>query len=276
MPKRSRSSSPPPSSTSTRPKFSGSGNSSSAPRRAPALRPKRPAVLRSRRDTQQRPEIRRALRRYYDLMAGHYGPTGWWPGDSPFEIAVGAILTQNTAWTNVEKALANLKRARLLNPRAIVRSDAAALEEALRPTGYFRVKTRRLQSFCAHLVEHYGGSIARMARRPLHALREELLDIHGIGPETADDILLYACGHPVFVVDAYTRRIMSRHGHVDPGIGYEALRELFEHHLDTDVHMFKEYHALIVYTGKDYCRSRPQCDGCPLAAALKRGQPLTD
>lgn len=218
--------------------------------------------------------MRKTLQRYYDLMAAHYGPTGWWPGDTPFEIAAGAILTQNTAWTNVEKALANLKRARLMSPRAIVRSDSASLEDALRPAGYFRVKTRRLQSFCRHLVDRYGGSLARMARRPLNELREELLGIHGIGPETADDILLYACERPVFVVDAYTRRILSRHGHVDPGIGYEPLREIFERHLDADVETFKDYHGLIVYTGKDFCRARPNCDGCPLAPALKRGQPL--
>lgn len=207
-------------------------------------------------------------------MRRHYGPTGWWPGDTPFEIAVGAILTQNTAWRNVEKAIAHLKVARLLSPRAILNAQDGALERALRPSGYFRVKARRLRNFCEHLQRRYGGSIQRMARRPTATLREELLDIHGIGPETADDILLYACGHPVFVVDAYTRRIFSRHGLVPARIGYEDLRALFERNLEANVPMFREYHGLIVYTGKDFCRSTPKCEGCPLAPELKRGQPI--
>ncbi len=207
-------------------------------------------------------------------MERHYGPTGWWPGDSPFEIAVGAILTQNTAWRNVEKAIANLKSARMLSPRAIVAAPDDALEGALRPSGYFRVKARRLRSFCAHLNTRYGGSIKRMMRRPAAELRTELLGIHGIGPETADDILLYACGHAVFVVDAYTRRIFIRHGLVPSRIGYEDLRALFERNLDADVPMFREYHGLIVYTGKDFCRSTPKCECCPLAPELKPGQPF--
>ncbi len=214
------------------------------------------------------------LRRYYDLMARRYGPTGWWPGETPFEVAVGAILTQNTAWRNVEKAIVNLKAARLLSARAIVDASDSALEAALQPSGYFRVKAKRLRAFCAHLDSRYGGSMKRMARRPAGVLREELLGIHGIGPETADDILLYACGHAVFVVDAYTRRIFGRHGHVAPRIGYEDLRALFEQNLDPDVDLFREYHALIVYTGKDHCRTSPRCENCPLAPALKDGQPV--
>lgn len=207
-------------------------------------------------------------------MERRYGPTGWWPGDTTFEIAVGAILTQNTAWRNVEQAIANLKSAYLLSPRAILDSADTELERALKPSGYFRVKARRLRSFCDHLQQRYGGSVKRMARRPLPALREELLGIHGIGPETADDILLYACGHPVFVVDAYTRRIFSRHGHVPPTIGYEDLRAVFERNLDADLELFQEYHGLIVFTGKDYCRSKPKCEGCPLADELRPGQPI--
>ncbi len=212
----------------------------------------------------------------YERMASHYGPTHWWPGDTPFEIAIGAILTQNTAWTNVEKAIANLKRGRLMNPRAILDADDALLHEVLRPSGYFRIKTLRVRSFCRHLVDRYGGSMARMAKQPLDALRPELLAIPGIGPETADDILLYACAKPVFVVDAYTRRILSRHGLVEPKIGYEELRAFFERQLPNEVHLFKEYHGLIVWTGKDYCRSKPNCEGCPLAPLLKRGQPKPD
>ncbi len=172
-------------------------------------------------------------------------------------------------------AIENLKRARLLTPAAILKSPPARLHRALRPSGYFRVKAKRLRCFCRHLVENYGGSMARMARRPLAELRKELLGVHGIGPETADDILLYACGHPVFVVDAYTRRILARHGLVRPNIGYEELRAVFETRFPADVPMFKEYHGLIVHTAKEFCRRTPQCAQCPLRARLKRGQPLS-
>ncbi|MCC6695156.1 MAG: endonuclease III domain-containing protein [Candidatus Hydrogenedentes bacterium] len=216
----------------------------------------------------------RTLRSIYDRLEKHYGPTHWWPGDTAFEIAVGAILTQNTAWTNVEKAIANLKRAKLLNPTAILKADDALLHEVLKPSGYFRVKSVRLRSFCRYLRERYGGSMARMAKRPLEQLRPELLAVDGIGPETADDILLYACGKAVFVVDAYTRRILSRHGIVDASIDYESLRAIFEKHLPGDLPLFKEYHGLIVYTGKDFCRRNPRCSECPLAPLLKPGQPI--
>ena len=221
------------------------------------------------------------LRDFYTRMSAHYGPTGWWPGESPFEIAIGAILVQNTAWSNVEKAIANLKREKLLAPDAIIAAELPTLEAALRPSGYFRQKARRVRLFCQHLIDLYGGSITRMAKRPLNELRHELLALNGIGPETADDILLYACGHPVFVVDAYTRRIFSRHGVVPHDIKYEPLRAHFEHHLvhndqhrAHDLHTFQEYHGLIVHTAKDFCKARPACEGCPLQPTLKRGQPL--
>ncbi|HOZ46370.1 MAG TPA: endonuclease III domain-containing protein [Candidatus Hydrogenedentes bacterium] len=217
--------------------------------------------------------MRETLEHMYALLEKRYGPTHWWPGDTPFEVAVGAILTQNAAWTNVEKAIANLKRERLLRAKAILECPTVQLEEALRPSGYFRVKAKRLASFCNYLVERYRGSMARMAARPLRDLRTELLEVKGIGPETADDMLLYACEKPVFVVDAYTRRILSRHGLVRPDIGYEELRALFETNLDADVARFKEFHGLIVYTGKDYCRRKPKCAECPLRPLLKRGQP---
>ena len=216
---------------------------------------------------------RDALHELYERLVAHFGPTHWWPGDSPFEIAVGAVLTQNTAWTNVEKAIANLKRARMLSPKAILHCGDETLHDVLRPSGYFRVKAKRLRSFCAYLTDRYGGSMTRMARRPLDELRPELLGVDGIGPETADDILLYACEKPVFVVDAYTRRILSRHGLVSEDIAYEDLRAVFERNLDADIGVFKEYHGLIVYTGKDFCRRAPKCEACPLAPMLKRGQP---
>ena len=210
-------------------------------------------------------------------MQAHYGLTHWWPGDSPFEIAVGAILTQNTAWTNVERAIANLKQARLLSPRKLLNSSDGALEEALRPSGYFRVKAQRVRAFCVYLIDRYQGSMSRMARRPLGELRAELLEVKGIGPETADDILLYACEKPVFVIDAYTRRIIYRHGIIeDKDPGYETLRRMFEENLERDIPVFKEYHGLIVWTGKDFCRARPRCEGCPLAPLLKAGEPRLD
>lgn len=217
--------------------------------------------------------VKERLHAFYGLMHGHFGRTHWWPGDSPFEIAVGAILTQNTAWTNVEKAIANLRSEKLLSPRKLLECPNARLETALRPSGYFRVKTRRLKSFCRYLLDGYGGSMKRMAKSPLGALREALLAVNGIGPETADDILLYACEKPVFVVDAYTRRILGRHGIVPFDIAYEDLRAFFEKALEPDVAHFKDYHGLLVWTGKEFCRKRPRCDGCPLAPALRRGQP---
>jgi endonuclease-3 related protein len=218
--------------------------------------------------------VKSILEKAYDLMAAHYGPTHWWPGDTAFEIAVGAILTQNTAWTNVEKAIRNLKQEDLLAPRAILDCPTETLEQALRPSGYFRVKTKRLRSFCEHLVRRYRGRMNRMAQRPIEALRAEILEVNGIGPETADDILLYACGKIVFVVDAYTRRIFSRHGLVPPDIPYEGLRAFFERHVPPGLHHYKEYHALIVWTGKEFCRRTPACDRCPLAPLLRKGQPI--
>jgi len=210
----------------------------------------------------------RFLREAYARMEAHFGPTHWWPGDTPFEIAIGAILTQNTAWTNVERAIENLKRAKLLSPRAIAACDSEALEAAIRPSGYFRQKAKRLKIFAGHLNTHYGGRMDRLARRPLEPLREELLALHGIGPETADDILLYACAKPVFVVDAYTRRILHRHGIVPETIGYEPLRRVFESRLAPEVAAWQEYHGLIVFTAKDFCRSHPRCEGCPLQPLL--------
>lgn len=218
--------------------------------------------------------MKRVLRDFYSRMESYYGPTGWWPGDTAFEIAVGAVLTQNTAWINVEKAIKNLKREKLLEPRAILDCPLERLEGALTPSGYFRVKAKRLRSFCGYLVSRYGGSMRRMKAQPLDALRRELLEVHGIGPETADDILLYACSKPVFVVDAYTRRILSRHGVVNRHMPYEELRRFFEQNVERDLSLYREYHALIVYVGKDYCRRLPRCAECPLGPTLKKGQPV--
>jgi len=203
------------------------------------------------------------------MFAAH-GPQRWWPGDSRFEIMVGAVLTQNTAWSNVEKAIANLKRARALTPAAIVAAPAARLAGWLRPSGYFNVKARRLRALCVWLIAR--GGLRRLARLPTGRLRAELLAVHGIGPETADDILLYAFDRPVFVIDAYTRRLFRRLGTVAGDEAYESLRRLFEASLAPDVPRYNEYHALIVRHAKDVCRPRPRCSAC----CLKRLCPSRD
>lgn len=201
----------------------------------------------------------------YDKLYFFYGPQHWWPGDSPFEVAVGAILTQNTNWSNVEKAIANLKSERLLSARAMYRIPAGRLASLIRPSGYFNIKTGRLKAFLSFLVEEYGGSMKRMGGADTGQLRASLLKVHGIGPETADSILLYALNKPVFVVDVYTRRVLSRHGVIDYGASYDEYQQLFHKALDEDVELFNEYHALLVMVGKDYCKPTPLCADCPLS-----------
>lgn len=208
--------------------------------------------------------VKLLLKDMYNRMSRFYGPTHWWPGDSPFEIAVGAILTQNTAWTNVEKAIANLKQEKLLHPERMTAAPRAKLENALRPSGYFRQKAERLCLFCQFLLTHHHGSMKRLSALPLETLRSALLALKGIGPETADDIMLYACEKPVFVVDAYTRRILSRHGLVKDTVSYDAMQQIFHQCVKRDVAIYKEFHGLIVWTGKDFCRRKPDCTACPL------------
>lgn len=203
------------------------------------------------------------LRGIYDTLFDAYGPQHWWPGDTPFEIMVGAVLTQNTAWSNVERAIANLHEAGCMNARAIVDCGHDELAERLRPSGYFNIKAKRLRAFCQWLIDSGGEST--LALRPLDQLRTDLLAVHGVGPETADDILLYAFERPVFVIDAYTRRIFARLGLlIDPAVSYEHLRQAFETALEPDVDMFNEYHALIVRHAKVACAKRPRCDQCVL------------
>jgi len=216
--------------------------------------------------------LRHRLLRLYDAALSVLGPQHWWPAESQFEVAVGAILTQNTAWINVERAIANLKGARLLSPAALARVPFGELARALRPSGYFRVKARRLKAFIQHLWKHHGGSLRRMLARPLPTVRAELLGISGVGPETADSILLYAGNHPIFVVDAYTRRILSRHRLVSPKASYEELQRLLMANLPSDPALFNEYHGLLVRIGKEFCRSRPRCETCPLKFDLQ-GRP---
>ncbi len=251
---------------------------------------------------------KKQIRSYYRALFQAWGPQNWWPARSRFEVIVGAYLTQNTAWTNVEKALANLRAAKVLSVNGLRRVPLAELEELIRPSGYFRQKSARLKTFVRFLDQRYGGSLRRMFSRPTVELREELLQLKGVGPETADSILLYAGNHPVFVVDAYTRRILERHGMVADEAGYEEIREMFEQALSplaksvgesgkpsiqnlatgfsgaahppspmstaqrtALTQVYNEMHGLVVGVGKNYCRkSQPFCDGCPLQKFLPR------
>lgn len=209
-------------------------------------------------------KTREQLREIYTLLFETYGPQHWWPGQTPFEIIVGAILTQNTNWTNVEKAIANLKAADGLGADKIHALDSAQLEKLIRPAGYFRLKTKRLKNFMQWLFDNYAGRLDALDEIETRRLREELLSVSGIGPETADSILLYAFNRPVFVVDTYTARVAVRHGLIEPDIDYEQLQYLFESNLEPSVAHFNEYHALLVCVGKDFCKPKPKCAGCPL------------
>ena len=201
----------------------------------------------------------------YDLLLRHLGPSHWWPGDSPLEIMVGAILTQNTAWSNVERAIGRLKSEGALSASFLHQVDERVLSEWIRPAGYFRIKAGRLKNFFDFYIREYQGQIKKIKNQPLESLRHQLLSVKGIGPETADSILLYALGMPTFVVDAYTHRIFSRHQLIDEDIGYEELRAYFMDHLPSDPLLYNEYHALLVRLGKEYCKKKnPRCDECPL------------
>jgi endonuclease-3 related protein len=212
------------------------------------------------------------LREVYDRLLAAYAPQHWWPGDSPFEVIVGAILTQSAAWTNVEKALSALKNAGALTPEGMDRLDEAELARLVRPAGYFNAKARKLKAFLATLRDAYGGDLDSMLAAPAEALRERLLATHGIGPETADSVLLYAAERPAFVIDAYARRLFSRLG-VRPGRdAYDRWQALFLEALEPDAALFNEYHALIVRHGKERCRREPMCEGCPLLPLCPHGR----
>ncbi|MUM78230.1 endonuclease III domain-containing protein [Pseudodesulfovibrio sp. F-1] len=205
----------------------------------------------------------------YEAMHAALGPSRWWPGDTPFEIAVGAILTQNTNWGNVEKAIANLKARELLSARAMLALDPAELAGLIRPAGYYNIKTARLRNFLFFLKDEAAFEIESLKVHVLDELRDKLLAVSGIGPETADSILLYALEMPTFVVDAYTHRLMRRHGLVHDEIDYHELRALFMDALPEDVALYNEYHALIVRTGKEWCRKKTGlCAACPLQPFL--------
>jgi len=205
------------------------------------------------------------LKQVYDLLYDAFGPQRWWPADSRTEVVIGAILTQNTAWKNVERAMTNLRVAGMISFERLYQLDVDDLAALIRPAGTFRVKAGRLKAFVDVLMESHGGDLDRMLDDDLDAARRRLLAIPGIGPETADAILLYAGNRPSFVVDAYTRRILARHHLVDRRAHYERIRRLFMDSLEPDVEKFNEYHALLVELGKRHCRTRAFCDGCPLA-----------
>jgi endonuclease-3 related protein len=244
------------------------------------------------------------LRYYYATLFSAWGAQHWWPAETPFEVIVGAYLTQNTAWTNVEQALANLRKARVLSIEGVRQMRLSRLQRLIRPSGYFRQKAQRLKTFVGFLDRQYGGSLEKMFSQPTEKLRTELLALNGVGPETADSILLYAGNHPVFVVDAYTRRILDRHQILPAKSDYEDIRHLFENSLSPIaqeqqnqcptpqlesgfrgaahppstmstaqrtalVQVYNEMHGLIVGVGKNYCgKSTPKCDQCPLHAFL--------
>lgn len=201
----------------------------------------------------------------YTLLSQHFGPQGWWPGDSPFEIMVGAVLTQNTNWENVRKAITNLKEAEILSFAALSALSVDELAQFIKPSGYFNIKAKRLKNLLQMITERYQGQMELLFAEDLPAGREALLSVKGIGPETADSILLYAANHPIFVVDTYTHRIFSRHHLVAEECDYYSLQEAFHDKLPTQSALYNEYHALIVALGKDYCRkNNPRCTQCPL------------
>lgn len=213
------------------------------------------------------------LLKIYKHLQGYFGDLHWWPADTPFEVMVGAILTQNTAWTNVEKAMTDLKERNLLSPDALYRIEEETLAETIRPSGYYHIKAKRLKSLVRFLLEEYSGNIETMCAESLPVLREKLLSVKGIGPETADSILLYACQKPVFVSDAYTQRILKRHGLIPDDADVSQIRALCMAHLPHDASFFNQFHALLVYAGKTFCRKTPKCSPCPLRALLGKTGP---
>lgn len=206
------------------------------------------------------------LPQLYRLLLEHYGDLRWWPGETPFEIAAGAVLTQATNWRNVEKAIRNLKEQGLLSPDAVARVRMEKLEEAIRPSGFFRVKAKRLRAFAEFVHGTPGGTMEALREEDPAALRGKLLEIPGIGEETADSILLYGLGMPLFVVDAYTRRILERHGILEGGERYGDIQRKCTEALPEDPLVYNRFHALLVQAGKDHCRKVPRCNGCPLSS----------
>ena len=220
-----------------------------------------------------RDRVKARLLRLYSALRRRFGPQHWWPGRSPFEIAVGAVLTQHTAWINAAHAIGALRARRLLVATRIAALDVGSLSRVIRPAGTPRVKAHRLLALTRWILRRVDGRLQRMRTMELGPLRAELLAIPGLGPETADAILLYAVGRPVFVADAYARRVLARHRLIDPRAGYEEVRRWLEVHLPSDPDLFNEFHALLVAVGKSNCRSRPRCEGCALRFDLRGRRP---
>lgn len=204
----------------------------------------------------------------FEKLLSAYGPQHWWPGDSPLEVLIGAVLTQNTSWKNVERAIENLKAADLLELDALYAVPPEELADLVRPSGYYRQKAARLRRVLELVVQQHESSLETLFAMDLETLRSQLLAINGIGPETADAICLYAAGKPTFVIDAYTHRVLKRHGWAELEAGYDDLKEQFESELPRDAALYGEYHALLVEVGKRHCRKTPVCQGCPLAELL--------
>ncbi|HSE83668.1 MAG TPA: endonuclease III domain-containing protein [Thermodesulfobacteriota bacterium] len=204
------------------------------------------------------------IKGFYNALYKRYGPQKWWPAETELECILGAILTQNTAWKNVEKALGNLKKEGLISVGKLASIPTLSLAELIRPSGYFNQKAVKIKNFINFLIQNYDGSLEKMFEEDTETLRERLLSIRGIGPETADSILLYAGKKPIFVVDAYTYRVLLRHGLLSEETTYQEIQEFFMGSIPEDTQLFNEYHALLVKLGKEHCRKKPVCEGCPL------------
>ncbi|MCD6459871.1 endonuclease III domain-containing protein [bacterium] len=202
------------------------------------------------------------------MMLNHFGNLNWWPGETEFEIIIGAVLTQNTSWTNVEKSISLIKEKNLMSPQALYALSIETLSELVRSSGYFNQKAKKIKHFLQFFNDSYSFDIEKMKKVPLDVMRKQLLGLHGIGPETADSILLYALSKPVFVVDAYTKRIFSRHGFINQNASYDDVQIFFEKFLNKDISLYNQYHALIVNTGKYFCTKKPKCQLCPLKTTL--------
>jgi len=207
----------------------------------------------------------RKLMKMFNLLLDHYGPRNWWPAETALEMMIGAVLTQNTNWKNVEKAIENLKKTDLISLKALSFISNSELAQKIRPAGYYNIKAKRLKNLIDFIVDHYDGKMSKLLADETPTLRNRLLSVNGIGPETADSILLYAANRPVFVIDAYTHRILHRHNMTGEQSTYQELQDLFMDNLPSDTSLFNEFHALIVEAGKDYCRKKPLCEECPLS-----------
>ena len=214
-------------------------------------------------------------REVFQRLLERYGPQRWWPGETPFEILVGTVLVQNTNWRNVEKAIDNLREAGVLTPEKLYQLEPEELAELIRPAGYYQVKTKWLRNLLRLITERYDGSLEAMFAGDPHSLREELLGVNGIGPETADCILLYVGQVPKFVADGYAMRVAARHGWIEFDVDYHGLQDYFESRLPADAPLMNEFHALLVKVGKEHCKTKPLCAGCPLEELLPAGGPCS-